>query len=46
MQIVITVEMPIGPFFLKFDARCDFDIAMSPDDLAASGFGELGKKWA
>jgi len=34
------------PFFLKFNARVNWDIAMSPQDLAASGLEELGKKWA
>jgi len=34
------------PFFLKFNARCTCDVAMSPDDLARSGLEDLGKKWA
>lgn len=34
------------PFFLKFHARCTYDIAMSPQDLARGGLEELGKKWA
>jgi hypothetical protein len=33
------------PFFLKFNADCEFRIAMSPEDLAKSGLNDLGKKW-
>ena len=33
------------PWFLKFNADCTFRIVMSPDDLAAAGLDELGKKW-
>lgn len=46
MKIIVKVEMPIEPFFLKFHARCKCDIAMSPQDLARGGLEELGKKWA
>ncbi|HSE38251.1 MAG TPA: panthothenate synthetase [Blastocatellia bacterium] len=34
------------PWFLSFNANCQFRIAMSPDDLAQAGLDELGKKWA
>jgi hypothetical protein len=34
------------PFFLKFNADCEFRIAMSPDDLGKAGLDELGKKWS
>ena len=34
------------PFFLKFNADCEFRIAMSPEDLEKSALNELGKKWA
>jgi hypothetical protein len=34
------------PFFLNFNADCEFRIAMSPEDLATSGLDELGKKWS
>lgn len=34
------------PFFLNFDADCEFRIAMSPEDLANAGLNELGKKWS
>lgn len=33
------------PFFLIFNADCEFRIAMSPEDLGASGLDELGSKW-
>ena len=33
------------PFFLNFNADCEFRIAMSPDDLGKAGLDELGKKW-
>jgi hypothetical protein len=33
------------PFFLNFNADCEFRVAMSPEDLARSGLDELGKKW-
>ena len=34
------------PFFLNFNADCEFRIAMSPEDLGKAGFDELGKKWS
>jgi hypothetical protein len=34
------------PFFLKFNADCEFRIAMSPEDLANAGLDELGKIWS
>ena len=33
------------PFFLNFDADCEFRIAMSPEDLVKAGLEDLGKKW-
>jgi len=33
------------PFFLNFQAKCRFRVAMTPDDLANAGLDELGKKW-
>ena len=50
--LVIDVKEPsrvpsfAEPFFLNFNADCRFRIAMSPEDLAAAGLEELGKKWA
>jgi len=34
------------PFFLKFNADCEFRIAMSPGDLEKATLAELGKKWS
>lgn len=33
------------PWFLAFDAKVKFQIAMTPDDLQRAGLEELGKKW-
>ena len=33
------------PFFLTFDADCEFRIAMKPEDLANAGLAKLGEKW-
>lgn len=33
------------PWFLNFDADCEFKIAMTPDDLKNAGLEELGQKW-
>jgi hypothetical protein len=34
------------PFFLKFEADCEFRILMSPEDLQKTGLEQLGKTWA
>ena len=34
------------PWFLKFQADCQFQIVMSPEDLQKAGLERLGKKWA
>lgn len=33
------------PWFLGFDAKVEFRIAMTPDDLKRAGLDELRKKW-
>ncbi len=33
------------PWFLKFNADCEFRIVMGPDDLKNAGLEGLGKKW-
>ena len=33
------------PFFLNFNADCEFRIAMSPEDVERAGLSDLGKKW-
>ncbi len=49
--LVVKVDKPSDipalaePWFLSFNADCRFRIAMTPEDLAAAGLFELGKKW-
>ena len=33
------------PWFLTFEADCDFQPCMSPEDLANAGLDALGEKW-
>ena len=33
------------PFFLNFNADCEFRVAMSLEDLGRAGLDELGVKW-
>ena len=33
------------PWFLLFDAKCEFHIAMTPEDLRKADIEGLGKKW-
>jgi hypothetical protein len=33
------------PWFLTFDAKVKFQVAMTPADLQRAGLDELGKKW-
>jgi len=34
------------PWFLSFEADCEFRIAMTPEDLQKAGLEELGKEWS
>ena len=34
------------PWFLLFNADCEFHIVMTPAELAKAGLDELGKKWS
>ena len=34
------------PFFINFNADCEFRVAISPEDLGNAGLEELGKKWS
>jgi hypothetical protein len=34
------------PWFLLFNADCEFRVAMTPEDLAKAGLDGLAKKWA
>ena len=50
--LVIDVKEPsrvpsfAEPWFLQFDADCQFHIVMSGEDLKNAGLEALGKKWA
>ena len=33
------------PWFLTFEADCEFRVAMTPEDLGAAGLDGLGAKW-
>lgn len=33
------------PWFLKFDADCEFRVVMTPQDLGKAGLEKLGKTW-
>ena len=33
------------PWFLTFNAECEFHPVMKPEDLAKAGLEQLGKKW-
>ena len=34
------------PFFLNFNADCEFRIAMTPEDVGKAGLDKLGRKWS
>ncbi len=50
---VMVVEIPDAstvpaisePWFLHFEAHCEFRIAMTPDDLMNANLAELGQRW-
>ena len=33
------------PWYLNFEAECEFRIAMTPEDLMGADLANLGKKW-
>jgi hypothetical protein len=49
--LVVNVNTPSDipalaePWFLNFEADCEFRIAMTPEDLQRAGLDDLGKKW-
>jgi hypothetical protein len=49
--LVVNVNQPseipafAEPWFLTFNAECQFRIAMSPDDLQKADLDGLGEKW-
>ncbi len=50
--LIINVDNPsrvpffAEPWFITFNANCEFHIVMTPEDLAKAGLDELGKKWS
>ena len=48
VQVEQSAQIPAlaEPWFLQFNADCQFRIAMTPEDLQQAGLEELGKKWA
>ena len=34
------------PWYLKFNAQCEFHPAMTPQDLSEAGLDKIGQKWA
>lgn len=34
------------PWFLTFNADCEFHVVMTPEDLGRAGLDALGKKWS
>lgn len=50
--LIVNVNQPskmpalAEPWFLNFNADCQFRIAMSAEDLQQAALEELGKKWA
>jgi hypothetical protein len=49
--LIVDLESPskvpslAEPWFLNFNADCEFRIVMTPDVLAKAGLEALGKKW-
>ena len=50
-MIIININDPseipfyAEPWFLNFNADCEFRIAMTPGDLERAGLDKIGKKW-
>jgi len=50
--LIINVDDPsqvpffAEPWFITFNADCEFHLVMTPEDLAKAGLDELGKKWS
>lgn len=51
--VVMVVELPNAaaipsiaePWFLNFEANCEFRIAMTPDDLMQANLSKIAEKW-
>lgn len=48
LQVENSSQIPkfAEPWFLNFNADCQFRIAMTPQDLQEAGLDDLGKKWS
>jgi hypothetical protein len=40
-----TIPSIAEPFYLSFNAKCEFRIAMTPEDLGRSGLDRIAKGW-
>lgn len=47
VELESTSMMPAlaEPWFLTFNARVEFDVVMTPEDLDNAGLEKLGEKW-
>ena len=53
-SVILIVDLPdpsavpalAEPWFLTFNAKVEFRVVMSAEELAKAGLDELGKKWA
>lgn len=45
MQSASDVPRFAEPWFLHFDARVEFRVCMTPEDLGNAGLDELGARW-
>ena len=47
VEITDASEIPsiAEPWFLNFEAHCEFRIAMTPDDLMRANLNKLAEKW-
>jgi hypothetical protein len=49
--LIVNLNDPSGipalaePWFLTFNAQVEFNVAMTPEDLARAGLESLGKQW-
>ena len=49
--LIVNLDDPSGipalvePWFLKFNADCEFRVVMLPEDLQKAGLDSIGSKW-
>jgi hypothetical protein len=48
IDVASAAQIPVfaEPWFLKFNASCEFRVAMTPEDLQNADLGALGQKWS